>query len=117
MSTSFQRLTLQPFVVRPDVGSSGPTCRLYANHYRLGTIPDITIYQYSVEISIDGFPIERKIPPRIAREIVSSHEVQEKLGPARSTFVFDGNFPLSSHLTFSREYNGMEQIQNHGFRN
>jgi hypothetical protein len=53
-------------------------------------IPDTEIYQYAIEIVIDGFPGERKIPVKVAREIVDSTQIQNLLGAATDTFVYDG---------------------------
>ena len=80
----------KPFVARPDVGTAGQKCRLLANHYRLDNIPDVVIYQYAIDLAIDGFPLDRKIPAKIARDIFSSTQVQRMLGAAKDTFVFDG---------------------------
>lgn len=68
----------------------GQKIRVRTNHYRLENIPDIRIYQYAIEIHIDGFPAERKIPIKLAREILDYAEVQHHLGAATNTFVYDG---------------------------
>jgi hypothetical protein len=69
----------------------GQTIRLLTNHYRLSEIPNITIFQYAVELVIDGFPVDRKIPFKLARAIISSKEVGDCLGSAKTTFVYDGS--------------------------
>jgi len=62
----------------------------------LDNIPDHTIYQYAIDLAIDGLPPNRKIPKKVGRDIVSSGQVQHMLGAARDTFVFDGTLSSSS---------------------
>jgi hypothetical protein len=62
----------------------------------LSDIPDITIYQYAIELVIDGFPVERKIPRKLGKEILKAVQIQHFLGAGKDTFVFDGIFFLSS---------------------
>jgi hypothetical protein len=81
------------------VGTSGEKCKLLTNHYRLENIPDITIYQYAIDLTIDGFPVEKKIFAKTSREILSSVEVQSLLGSAKETIIFDGVSLL--YLTYS----------------
>jgi hypothetical protein len=88
-------LTKQDFVARPDIGSAGQGCRLLTNHYRLSKIPEVVIYQYAIEIIIENLAAGRKISARIAREIATSDEVQERLGAGKDSFVFDGPPHLS----------------------
>ena len=83
--------------MRPDVGSAGAKCRLLTNHYRLDNVPDIVIYQYAIDMLIEGLPIDKRIPPKVAREILKSVEVQSMLKDAKDTFVFDGTPHSSSH--------------------
>lgn len=96
LSLSEADTSQQPLVARPDVGTVGQRFRLLANHFRLGDIPDITIYQYAIEMVIDGFPVEKKIPAKFSREILSADPVQHMLGAAKNTFVFDGLSSRSS---------------------
>ena len=71
-------------------GTTGQRCHLLANHYRLESIPDVVIYQYAIDLTIDGFPLDRKIPAKVARDILTSVQIQHMLGAAKDTFVFDG---------------------------
>jgi len=90
---------VQPFVMRPDVGSTGKKCRLISNHYRLSDIPDTKIYQYAIDIVIEGAPARLRIPTKLARELMSAVQVQLLLKAGKDTFVYDGHFQVfeSSH--------------------
>ena len=52
-------------------------------------IPPTTIYEYAIEIRVKGEPLERKLKPEQAKEILNSDEVKYGLGAARDTFVYD----------------------------
>jgi hypothetical protein len=72
---------------------------LITNHYRLKKLPETTIYQYAVSIIITGWKGEdRRIPPRLARCILASPEVEKALGDAKRGFVYDGTLPIPFYL-------------------
>ena len=99
--------------MRPDIGSIGKKCRLMSNHFRLSDIPDTKIYQYAIDIIIEGVPVGMRIPTKLARELMSSVQVQLLLKAAKDTFVYDGisEIFLSSHSCSSRSLSRMEQSQ------
>jgi hypothetical protein len=103
---------VQPFVMRPDVGWVGKKCRLISNHYRLSDIPDTKIYQYAIDMVIEGAPAGLRIPAKLARELMSAVQVQLLLKTGKDTFVYDGIslFSSSSHTSY-RSLSCLEQSQ------
>jgi hypothetical protein len=74
----------------------GKPMTLLTNHYKIDNIPDISIYQYSIDIIADGLPADRKLPIKVCRDIMQSGEVQHLLGAGTDTFVYDGILSSSS---------------------
>lgn len=65
-------------------------------------IPALKVYQYAVEIHIEGFPEERRIPMKTARAIASTPDLLGHLGTAQKTFIYDGIHLMITHLIAGR---------------
>lgn len=80
--------------MRPDWGSYGTPFRATTNHFRISSIPDLTIYQYKIEVLIKNGKQATMFTPKQARELLESPEINHYLGQVKDTFIYD----RKSHL-------------------